>query len=375
MRSWIAPNIEALQPYVPGKPIAETRRQYGLAPEATVVKLASNENPLGPSPMALRAMAEALPTLHLYPDASHHELLEKLSLHLGLSRERIFVGNGSNEIIELLIRTFTVPGKGAGGREDEALICRGSFIMYKVALQSHGRRFVEVPMADGFRYDLEAMARAITPHTRIVFLANPDNPTGTAFSRSALEAFYARVPPDCLLVLDEAYFEYVEWSDYPNGLHYLERWPNLVVLRTFSKIYGLAGERVGYAAMAPELVAYLNRTRMPFNVTTLGQVAAAAALGDSEHPKKTRELTRQGRERLSQALREMGLRLSDSHANFVYADLGRPAAPVVEALMRRGTIVRPLKNYDMPNAVRISVGLPDENERLIRELKHVLGGG
>ncbi len=367
MRPWIAPNIESLQPYVPGKPIEETRREYGLPLETPVVKLASNENPLGPSLKAVEAMRGALGELHLYPDASHHALLFRLGEHLGLPRSSLFVGNGSNEIIELLVRTFTVPG-------DEALLCRGSFVMYKVALQAHGRELVEVPMRDGFRYDLPAMARALTPRTRIVFLANPDNPTGTAFGRAELEAFHSQVPRDCLLVLDEAYFEYVEWADYPDGMQYLSHWPNLVVLRTFSKIYGLAGERVGYGAMAPELVGYLNRTRMPFNVTSLGQVGAAAALGDPDHVRRTRELTREGRDFLTWELQKsgMGLRLSESHANFIYVDLGRPAAPVVEQLLRGGLITRPLRNYDMPNALRISVGLEEENRRLVRELKDVL---
>lgn len=362
MRPGVPTYIESLTPYVPGKPIEETQREFGLT---DVVKLASNENPLGPSPLALEAMREASSRLHLYPDSTSHALVQRLSRFLSVDAARLFLGSGSNEIIELLIRTFTEPG-------DEAVISRGSFVMYKVALQAHGRRFTEVPMTDGFRYDLEAMAEAITPHTRIIFLANPDNPTGTAFGRAALEAFYARVPDDCLLVLDEAYFEYVDWAEYPNGLRYVDAWPNLVVLRTFSKIYGLAGARVGYAATSAERVAYLNRTRMPFNLTSVGQAGAAAALDDVEHVRRTQQVTREGLKHLTRGLEKLGLRLSESHTNFVYVDLGRPAAPVYQALLRRGVIVRPLLNYDMPQALRISVGLSDENERLLHELREVL---
>ena len=367
MRPSVAPYIESLSPYVPGKPIEETRRELGLS---DVIKLASNENPLGVSPRALEAARGALAEGHLYPDASHHVLRERLGAHLGLDRNRIFVGSGSNEIIELLIRTFTIPG-------DRAVLCQGSFVMYKIALRSHGRELVEVPMKEGFRYDLAAMARAIDPATRIIFLANPDNPTGTAFGRDELEAFYQRVPADCLLVLDEAYFEYVDWPEYPDGQRYLDRWPNLVVLRTFSKIYGLAGFRVGYGLMAPERVAYLDRTRMPFNLSSVGQVAAIAALDDREHVRRTQELTREGRGFLERELGALGmaLRLSESQANFVFVDLGRPAGPVFQALLRRGLITRPLPNYGLPNALRISVGLPAENQRLVRELKAVLFQG
>ena len=362
MRPLVPAHIETLRPYVPGKPIEETEREYGIR---GAIKLASNENPLGPSPLALEAIERAAPRVNLYPDGSSYYLVQKLSAFLRVGAEEVFVGNGSNEIIELLIRTFTAA-------EDEAIVCQGSFLMYKVALQSHGRTFVEVPMRDGFRYDLPAMANRITSRTRIIFLANPDNPTGTAFDRFELEAFLPRVPPDCFVALDEAYFEYVDWADYPNGLNYFRRYPNLVVLRTFSKIYGLAGIRLGYAVMQRMLSEYMNRTRLPFNLSSLAQAAGIGALDDVEHVRATREMTRRGLRYLEDELRKIGLLVPRSHANFVFVDLGRPAGPVYEELLRRGVITRPIPAYGFPNALRISVGLGHQNEKLVAALREIL---
>ena len=362
MRPWVPEYIESLKPYVPGKPIAETRREYGLS---DVIKLASNENPLGPSKVALAALRDSATTLELYPDGTCHDLVQALAKHLGRSPAEIFVGSGSNEIIELLIRTFTVP-------EDTALLCRGSFLMYKVALQAHGRNFVEIPMRDGFAYDLTAMAERLRDKPRLVFLANPDNPTGTAFGRAELEVFLAQVSPETLVILDEAYFEYVRWAEYPNGLDYLQRMRNLVVLRTFSKIYGLAGARVGYGVMHPELVGYLHRTRMPFNVASVSQAAGLAALGDGDHVKATRELNLESLEYFEQELTGIGLNVPKSHANFVFVDFGRPAGPLYEALLQKGIITRPVQGYGFPNALRISTGLPEQNRRCVAALKSVL---
>jgi histidinol-phosphate aminotransferase len=362
MRPLVAPHIETLKPYVPGKPIEETEREYGIT---GVVKLASNENPLGPSPLAIEAIEAAAQKINLYPDGSSYYLIRRLAGFLGVEPTELFVGHGSNEIIELLIRTFTVP-------EDEALLCQGSFLMYKVALQSHGRPFVEVPMKAGFRYDLEAMAARLSRKTRIVFLANPDNPTGTAFSRTDLEAFLGRVSPECLVVLDEAYFEYVDRPDYPNGMDYFRRMPNLVVLRTYSKIYGLAGVRLGYGIMQPPLAAYLQRTRMPFNLSTIAQAAGIAALDDVEHVRTTRETTHRGLRYLEEELPRLGVTVPRSAANFVFADFGRPAQPIYEALLRRGLITRPIPQNGFPHALRISVGLRAHNERLVGALKEIL---
>lgn len=362
MRPLVPEYIETLKPYVPGKPIEETEREYGLS---GVIKMASNENPLGPSPLAVAALSEVARKLHLYPDGASYYLVQRLSKFLGVKPEEVFVGSGSNEIIELLVRTFMVP-------EDEALLCRGSFLMYKVSLQAHGRKFVEVPMKSGYRYDLLAMAQAITPRTRIIFLANPDNPTGTAFSRAELEAFLPKVPKDVLVVLDEAYFEFVVWDEYPNGMDYLRQYPNVVVLRTFAKIYGLAGLRLGYGIMNAELTKYLHRTRMPFHLTSMAQAGGVAALDDVEHVRRTRELTVAGIHYLETELRPLGLEVPHSHANFVFVDFGRPAAPIYEALLRKGLIVRPVPGYGFPNALRISVGLPAHNAKLVAALKEIL---
>jgi histidinol-phosphate aminotransferase len=362
MRPLVQPYVESLRPYVPGKPSADALRETGL-PE--VVKLASNENPLGPSPRAVEAMRRVAAEAHLYPEGSSRELTLRIARSLEVAPGQVFVGSGSNEVIELLIRTFTA-------HDDEALLCQGSFLMYKVSLQAHGRRFREVPMAPGFRYDLAAMGRALSPTTRMVFLANPDNPTGTAFSRAELEAFLPQVPEDCLVVLDEAYFEFVDWAEYPNGLHYLARWPNLVVLRTFSKAHGLAGLRLGYGVMRPELVGYLHRTRMPFHVSSLAQAAGLAALEDEDHVRRTRELNLSELPRVRAELLALGLVVPESHGNFVFVDLGRPAGPVADALLARGVIVRPIPGYGFPQALRISIGLPAWNSRMLAGMRAVL---
>ena len=364
MRPLVADYIETLAPYVPGKPIEETEREYGLS---NVIKLASNENALGPSPLAVRAMQDALATVNLYPDGSNFALVRRLATHLGVEPGEVFVGHGSNEIIELIIRAFTSPN-------DVALLCQGSFVMYKVALQSHGRRFIEVPMQDGFRYDLAAMARALTPQTRLVFLANPDNPTGTAFSRTELEQFLSAVGPETLVVLDEAYFEYVDWNEYPNGLDYFRKLPNFMIMRTFSKIYGLAGVRIGYAVGQRPLVQYLNRVRMPFNLSSVAHAGGIAALDDLEHVRSTRESTWRALKYFDTELPKLGVRVAKSRANFVFADLGRPAAPVYEALLRRGVITRPLRPSGWLEALRISCGLVSQNERLVKALGEVLRG-
>jgi histidinol-phosphate aminotransferase len=346
----VPPYIETLQPYVPGKPVEETQREYGLS---DVIKLASNENPLGPSPRALEAMSAAVRGVNLYPDGAAFRLVRRIAEHLGVRPEEVVVGAGSNELIELLVRTFTVP-------DDEILMVKGSFVAYRLVAQAHGRRFTEVPMREGWRYDLPALARAVTPRTRMVFLANPDNPTSTAFGRAEWEAFLAAVPEYVLVVHDEAYFEFVDWPEYASALEYARRRPNVVALRTFSKIYGLAGLRLGYGVMDARLAAYLQRTRMPFNVNALAQAAGIAALDDAEHVQRTRANNLEGLRYLEAQLRRLGARLPErSHANFVFADFGRPAGPLNEALLRRGVIVRPQGGSGFPTALRISVGTPE----------------
>lgn len=360
MRPLVQPYIETLKAYVPGKPIEETEREYGLK---GVIKLASNENPLGPSPRAVEAMQQAARSVHLYPDAASFTLVRKLATHLGVEPRELVLGSGSNELIELLIRTFTTP-------EDEILLAQGSFPAYRISAQAHGRPFREVPMKEGHQYDLPAMARALGPRTRMVFLANPDNPTGTAFSRPEFEAFLKAVPADVLVVYDEAYFEFVAWSEYASGLEYFRAHPNVVTLRTFSKIYGLAGIRLGYGVMDAKLADYVQRGRMPFNLTSVAQAAGVAALDDAEHVRRTRDNNLEGLAYYGVELPRLGITLTRSHANFVLADVHRPGIEVYEQLLRRGVIVRPSAAH--PTCVRISVGTREENQRCVAALKEIL---
>ena len=362
MTPLVPPYIESLRAYVPGKPIEEAEREYGLT---GIIKLASNENPLGPSPRAIAALHEAANRAHLYPDGSSFQLIHKLAAHLGVASEEVVVGSGSNELIELLIRTFTLP-------DDEVLLSAGSFPAYRIAVQAHGRRFVEVPMREGLGYDLPAMARAITPQTRMIFLANPDNPTGAAFGRAEFEQFLAAVPVDVLVIHDEAYFEFVEWTEYFSGLDYFRKHPNVVALRTFSKIYGLAGLRMGYGVMSAEKAGYLHRTRMPFNLSLPAQLAGVAALDDAEHVTRTRQNNLEGLAYLEHALSALGARFPKSRANFVLANFGRPSGELYEQMLRRGVIVRPMAGNGYPNALRISIGTAAENARCVAVLQEVL---
>ncbi|NMO21425.1 histidinol-phosphate transaminase [Pyxidicoccus fallax] len=361
MRPLVPSYVETLKPYVPGKPIEETEREFGLK---GVIKLASNENPLGPSPRAVEAMRTAAAATHLYPDATSFHLVRRLATHVGVRPEEVVLGSGSNELIELLIRTFTTP-------EDELLLCKGSFSAYRISAQAHGRPFVEVPMREGYQYDLEAMARAVTPRTRMVFLANPDNPTGTAFGRKALEAFLAAVPPDVMVVHDEAYFEFVEWPEYASAVELFRKHPNLVALRTFSKIHGLAGVRLGYGVMDAKLAGYIHRTRMPFNLTVVAQAGGMAALEDAEHVRRTRDTNRQGLRYFGEELPKLGATLTHSHANFVFADFHRSGVELYDLLLRKGVIVRPFANQGFPTCLRISVGTPAENERCVKALREI----
>lgn len=361
MSSLVPSFIESLHPYIPGKPIEETEREYGVT---GIAKLASNENPLGPSPKAMEAMAKALQGMHLYPDASAFYLRTKLAPFLGVATDELMFGNGSNELIELLIRTF-VHG------EDEILLSAGSFPIYKLAAQAVGRRFVEAPMRDR-HYDLDAMAALAGPKTRLVFIANPDNPTGTYLGEEALVRFMERLGERALVVLDEAYFEYVVAEDYPNAMALRKRFPNLIVLRTFSKAYGLAGVRVGYGIARKEIVEYVNRTRAPFNLSAIAQVAAMAALDDQEHVQRCAELNRRALALLGKELPAMGLTVSPSQSNFYLVDFQRPIGPVFEGLLRQGVIVRPMGPNGFPTSARINTGTDAENEKLLNALKKVL---
>jgi histidinol-phosphate aminotransferase len=361
VKALVPPWLHALEPYPPGKPIDELEREYGVTRS---IKLASNENPLGPSTKALAAVQAALSDLHRYPDGSCYYLRRQLARKLGVSPESLVIGNGSNEIIELAVRTFLRAG-------EEAVMADQAFVIYRMLVQAQGGRSICVPLRR-FTHDLEAMAEAVTPATRMVFLANPNNPTGTIFRREEWEEFLAALPLDVIVVMDEAYAEFVDDPDYPESLADLRREQPILVLRTFSKIYGLAGLRVGYGVAQPELIDVMNRLRAPFNVNSLAQAAALAALGDDEHVARTKRVNREGMAYLREAFLGFGLEVVPSWANFILVRVGN-AARVYDALLRQGVIVRPMPVYGFPEHLRVTVGLPEENERLVRALGEVMG--
>lgn len=356
-----APDILHLAPYQPGKPTEQLERELGVR---NAVKLASNENPAGPADGVRAALNEAQAGARLYPDANGFDLKGALGEHLGVATERITLGNGSNDVLDLLARVFVTPG-------DEVVFSEYAFLVYPLVTKATAGTAVVVPARD-WGHDLPAMADAVGERTKLVFIANPNNPTGTYNDARTLEAFLERIPVNVVVVLDEAYCEYVERDDYPNGLDYLDRFPNLVVTRTFSKIYGLAGLRVGYAVASAEITDLLNRVRQPFNVNHLAQKAAVAALADSEHVARCRELNSRGLDHLARLCDAMGLSYIPSVANFITVDFGSRASEVYEALLRQGIIVRPVSNYGMPHHLRITIGLSEDMDALEHALKRVL---
>lgn len=356
----IPERIRSLQPYKPGRPIEEVERELGIRGS---IKVASNENPLGPSPLALQALHAALSSIHRYPEGGAVVLAGKLAAKLGVSPANLIFGNGSNEILELCCRLLAGPG-------DEVLFSADAFLVYPLVTIAAGATAVAAPPR-GFEHDLDAIAARLTPRTRVVFLANPNNPTGTIFRRDQWERFLERVPQDVCIVLDEAYFEFVEDPGYPCGIDYLDRHPGLVVTRTFSKIYGLAGLRIGYGVGSVELIDALARLRQPFNVNLLAQVGAIAALDDDAHVEASRGRVRDSRVRWSHACATLGLEFVPSHANFVLVRVGNGKA-VTEAMLRLGVIVRPMDAYGFPAHVRITFGTEAEDERAIAALESVL---
>lgn len=362
----IKPNefVKDLIPYVPGKPLEELERELGIY---GAVKIASNENPLGPSPLALRALAAALPKLNRYPDGDAFYLKHKLADRLGVKPENLIFGNGSNEVIEIVARTFMKPG-------DEAVMGEFAFIVFPIVTQAVGVKAVISPMPD-LTHNLKDMFRRITPKTRAVFIANPNNPTGTMVRRDELEWFLQRVPDDIAVVIDEAYYDYVDNLDYPNSLNYRNLGKSIITVRTFSKIYGLAGLRLGFGVSDKETISYMNRVREPFNVNSLAQIAAISALDDKEHVERSREINSEGLSRLASELKRMNLAFVPSFTNFILVDLQRDPIPVYNALLREGVIVRPVVGYGLKTHIRVSIGLTEENERFIRTIKKVLGSG
>ncbi|MBI5682823.1 MAG: histidinol-phosphate transaminase [Deltaproteobacteria bacterium] len=357
MKKLVSAEIEAIVPYPPGKPIEEVERDYGIKGS---IKLASNENPLGPSPKAALAVSKALNNLNRYPDGGCYYLKEKLAKHLGVVPSNLIIGNGSNEIIELVIRTFLQAG-------EEAVMGNPSFAVYPLAVPAAGGRNCLVPLKD-LTHDIDAMSRAITENTKIVFIANPNNPTGTMITGQQLDAFVEKLPDDTILVLDEAYYEFVTRRDFPTSMEYLNCNKNVVILRTFSKIYGLAGLRIGYGITSEKLVSYMNKVRQPFNVNSLAQIAAMAALDDDEHLKKSQKNNQDGLKYLFNELSAMGLECVPTQANFFLVKVGNGKG-VYEGLLKQGVIVRPMASYGMGEYIRVTVGLPEENERFVEAIR------
>ena len=360
------PGVRGLHPYQPGKPIDELKREYGVS---EVIKLASNENPLGPSPKVLEALSAEFDELARYPDGNGFELKQLLSARHGIAMDRITLGNGSSDPLEFVVRVFVQPG-------DEVLFSEHAFAMYPIVTLAASATPVVAPAKD-WGHDLEAMAARITNRTRVIFIANPNNPTGTWLQADELEAFIAKAPPSVMVVVDEAYFDYaidpaLNATGYPDASQWLDRYPNLVVTRTFSKAYGLAGLRVGYSLSHPDVANLLNRIRPPFNVNSFALAAACAGLADTEHVAKGVALNAAEMQRLTTAFTEKGLGYIPSVGNFVCVDVGSTAAPVYDALLHEGVIVRPVANYGMPNHLRVTLGLPEENTRFLNALDNVL---
>jgi len=354
------PGVAALTPYQPGKPLRELEREYGIE---NAVKLASNENPLGPSPAAMLAVRQAVTELNRYPEGNAPDLKAALALHLGISKGQLVLGNGSNEILELLVRVFAGPGRSV-------VFSRYAFAVYPLLSLAVGATLIEVPDQQ-WGHDLQAMCAAITEDTRLVFIANPNNPTGTWLAASDLQQFLRAVPEHVIVVLDQAYIEYVQEPDYPECVDWLEEFPQLILTRTFSKVYGLAGLRLGYSLSSPQLADLLNRARQPFNTNHLAQVAATAALGDTEFVARSVELNQQQGQRVCVALAKRGIAYIPSVGNFVSFRMDE-AERVCEKLLQQGVIVRPMAGYKMSDYLRLTYGLPDENSRFLQALDQAL---
>jgi histidinol-phosphate aminotransferase len=359
----LAPShIRGIAPYQPGKPISELAREMGLD-EASIIKLASNENPLGVSPRARRAIQNVLDGLSRYPDGNGFELKRALAARYGVAQERIVLGNGSNDVLDLAARAFLTP-------RDSAIYSQHAFAVYPLAVQAMGATGIEVP-AGGFGHDPDAMLHAVRANTRLVFIANPNNPTGTMIQAAQLEAFLAALPQQVLVVLDEAYNEYVPPEFRTDTVAWLDRFPNLVLTRTFSKVYGLAGLRVGYAFAAAGVADLMNRVRQPFNVNSVSLAAAAAALDDTDFVRQSSDLNRIGMRQITDGLARLGLDYIRSYGNFVSFKV-KDAGGVYDRLLRLGVIVRPIASYGMPDYLRVTIGLESENTRFLESLEQAI---
>lgn len=354
--------VHNIRPYKPGKPIEEVVRELDIKEE--IIKLASNENPLGPSPKAVQAIMQKIDDTNLYPDDNCFYLKKKMEEKFGQPPENIIVGSGSVELIELIFKAYVNPG-------DEIIMSEPSFIMYKIACQIFGGKRIAIPLKD-FRHDIEAMSRSINHKTKIVIVDNPINPTGTIVKKDVFERFIKQLPENVLLVIDEAYREYIEDENYPDTLEYIAKRKNIVILHTFSKIYGLAGLRIGYGFSNPEIIAALMKVRLPFNVNLIAQIAATAALDDTEYVEKSFKNNETGKKYLYQEFDRLKLKYTPTYGNFILVHFNNEAKQVFERAQKRGLILRTVREYGLPNALRITIGTPSQNKKLIEVLKSIL---
>lgn len=361
MKTLIRKSVLAVNPYVPGKPIEETKRQLGLK---EVIKLASNENSWGASPKAIRAIKKSLVGVNRYPDAQGFYLKKQLAKVFGLSADHFVLGNGSDELIDVLIKTFV--------EADENIVTSsGTFLEYEIIAQVNDRRIKQAPLSY-FKYDLGALLKLVDKKTKLIFIANPNNPTGTYLNKKEVAEFLNALPESVIVVFDEAYDAFIDVDDYPDALSYLKKKKRVIILRTFSKAYGLAGLRLGYAIAAPELVAYLERIRQPFNVNLLAQVAGIAALEDKEFLKLTRRNTLAGKKIIYQGLAQLGLGFVPTVANFILVDVGTDSQEVFKAMLKFGVIIRDMRQYGLNNFIRVTIGNEKENKRFLRVLAKVI---
>ena len=348
--------------YPPGKPIEEIKRKYGIE---DIVKLNSNENCMGPSPKAVRAVAESLNDIHHYPDNSAFILKNKLAAKHGIDPDQIILGNGSNEIVQFIIMTFLLPGQ-------EIITAKPTFLLYRIMGGVFGGRVKEIELKD-YSFDLEAMAKEVTDETKLVFISNPNNPTGTVVEKEMLDRFMDSVPSSVVVVMDEAYFDYITMYGYPDAVNYVKQGKNVIVLRTFSKAYGLAGLRIGYAVAPLELTRYMDRLREPFNANLLAQKGSCAALDDTEYLKKTIENNIIGRDYLYGELKQMGLDFVPTQTNFILVKTGPDTARLCTELLKQGVMVRSMAGFGIEEFIRVTIGLPDENRRFVDSLSGLLG--
>ena len=348
--------VLGIQPYVPGKPIGELERELGIS---NSIKLASNENPVGPSPASLKAIKDSISDINRYPDGAGYYLRKALSDMLSVEEDEVILGNGSNELLDIAARTYLKDG-------DDAVMAVPSFVVYSMAVQSVGGNSIQIPLKD-YTHDLAAMADAITEKTKMIFIANPNNPTGTMIKKDDFDRLMEKVSNDILVIIDEAYYEYVSGPDYADSMKYLRGQKNILILRTFSKIYGLAGLRIGYGIAKKEILADMNRLREPFNTNTIAQRAAFAALKDRDHVINSRNVNEAGKKYLYRELDSIGIKYVPTEANFIYIPIG-DSMSVYSGLLKMGIIIRPMG----PKAIRVTIGLPEENKRFIEAFKTVV---